>query len=310
MFFASVGYNGWGCLLEKHSGTKYKLDFSTRFDEHLKPLKDIIEEFALPLQAEVFSLSLKSVKIVWPNVFVKLCDPMDVDMPEARPRRRKGADDGDCNQSGDEMDAPPQENSEDHWLDAEAHGLPSDVSSVVSDMESDVEDEAEEQAAKDVAEDPLDSLGPVAEESDDDADDADGSTAVGKKKAGTHTVAEHSNVYFTMTNNFGYLDVMLGMLPRWQKDTEMGTPWSKRVRPQHYAETKENPRRSYTVLRAWMLWRTQQSGWKDRKVVRQRWWAGEEERLRTDIENLQVDGGGTGSEKADRMIRDWAPSVL
>eukprot|EP00959_Pyramimonas_sp_CCMP1952_P114379 2391817-Pyramimonas_sp.AAC.1 len=59
-----------------------------------------------------------------------------------------------------------------------------------------------------------------------------------------------------------------------------------------------------------MLWRAKTDGWHRRKARRLAWWHAEEGRLRREIADLQVAGGGTGDAKADAKIRLYAPSVL
>ena len=212
-----------------------------------------------------------------------------------------------CEEQGEDTDALEKDEVKSCSSNEEALGAPpSDASSVISHFESDAETYAEEEGAADGGEgDPLGLEVPAAD------GDSDNDEPAGRKPAGTHTVAEHSNVYFTMTNNPGFQDVVLAMLRSWQTADEMGTAeFSKRLRPHHFGESKANPHRTYLVLRSWMLWRSARGGWNDKKAARQRWWRGEQDKLRRDIAALREPGGGTGSPKADSMIRVWMPSVF
>ena len=176
-------------------------------------------------------------------------------------------------------------------------GSDSDASSLVSQLESDVEMLAEEEVAAAPEADPLLPADAAVGESNSDDDELASGT---RQAPGTHTVPEYSNGYFTVTNNHNYLDVLIGILPRWCKEEELGTKFlSKRVRPKDFAEEKGHPVRSYAVLRAWMLWRTQENGWKDRKVARQRWWLAEVQKLKRDLASMGALGGGTGHSSSD-----------
>ena len=67
---------------------------------------------------------------------------------------------------------------------------------------------------------------------------------------------------------------------------------------------------AYLVLRSWMLWRATRGGWDRRKPSRASWHARETQRLKESVSALRGQGGGTGSAKADALIRAWSPAAL
>ena len=139
----------------------------------------------------------------------------------------------------------------------------------------------------------------------DEANGGDGGEPRGHAPPGSHVV--DSNGYFTFTSDPHYPDVKVHVIRRWCVGGELGTQLvSKRVVCAHFGETKRDPRRSFWVLRAWMLQRCQFEGWHSRKVSRQRWWRAQEEKLRVEIQ----ENGGVGNAAAEARIREWAPSVL
>ena len=46
------------------------------------------------------------------------------------------------------------------------------------------------------------------------------------------------------------------------------------------------------------------------KKPRQKWYHHELKNLQTDLDNIKVGDGGTGSAKADGLIREWLPELL
>ena len=239
--------------------------------------------------------------------------PVEVPTPKAAPRsKRIVGEHADAEVEGYEPDV--EEGMGEH-ADAEVEGHESDVeeemkvpqsdiSSVLSELETDVEDVPSEGCADEAADD---DVVPPVELPEPDADAA----MVRKKPRGANTVAEHTNYYFTCTNDPKYCDVVMGIHSVWRKPEELGTSlFSKRVRPHHFGDGEGNPVRSYMVLRSWMLWRSLRNGWNTRKISREQWWQHEHDRLRRDIGALHVVGGGTGNSKADDMIRVWSPTVL
>ena len=71
-----------------------------------------------------------------------------------------------------------------------------------------------------------------------------------------------------------------------------------------------HPVRSTLALRAWMLMRFEQRGFKDKRESRKSWFRREHAKLSADVRALAVPGGGTGSPKVDELIMAWQPSVL
>ena len=302
LYAATLRYQPWGCILEEKDDSEatYRLNMGVMLYGLLRPLKDQVSEMALPGDSEVFRMDAVDVSIAWPFAELALGGPVEVPapVPQERARRPKGDSKVGC---ADEDDGAADALTDD--AEVEGCATPSEWGSVVSDLESDVEAVAEEEeAAAGPEADPV--LPEAPHVSDDEEADA-------RMPPGTYTVAEYSNGYFTTTNHPKWPDVVITILPRWRKDHELGdVNYSFRCRPHHFGESAEAPKRAYMVLQSWMLWRAKTDGWHQRKACRFAWWQAAEDRLRREIVDLQVAGGGTGDAKADAKIRLFAPSVL
>ena len=105
----------------------------------------------------------------------------------------------------------------------------------------------------------------------DSISEAEGSTAeetvlLAAKR--THVVC--SNSYFTFTDNPGYPDVKVSVVPRWCRPEHLGVEnKSRTVVVSHFGEARANPVRSVWVLKAWMLYKSRQGDFAtgDRLVV-------------------------------------------
>ncbi len=203
-----------------------------------------------------------------------------VDLPPAR--KARSSDDVDVDSGG------KSSSEAEAWATDE-----SDVTSVCSDVESIVAEEMEEPPNSD----------------DDEVADELGCVVDGRARPGTFVV--WNNGYFTLSRNPMFPDAKIRIVPRWATTSEMGaTSMSRTAVIKHYDEDETRPTRTFLVLRAWMIHRAQLHSWSRAKPSRQLWLDRECACLRTDIEDLSVDGGGTGSVQADALIRQWAPSVL
>ena len=119
---------------------------------------------------------------------------------------------------------------------------------------------------------------------------------MGELSARSDPMVVWSNGYFTLTDNRNYDNCVMSVLPRWTQEGELGDKLkSKRIKVLLKDTTKENPRIAYLILGAWMIWKFQQSGFASHLPCRLTWLEAEREKLRRDIQALQVLGGGTAA---------------
>ena len=85
---------------------------------------------------------------------------------------------------------------------------------------------------------------------------------------------------------------------------------SRRVTPQDFGETREDPVRSLLVLRAWALWRARQEGWADARACRARHFAEQETLLVRDVQKLGAHCRLLGHAKANAALREIAPDLV
>lgn len=70
------------------------------------------------------------------------------------------------------------------------------------------------------------------------------------------------NMYFYIVNHPSWNDVKIRMFADWATAEHMGHfEMSKTLIPSKFGEDVRNPKRSYFLLRAWMLWRARRNGW-------------------------------------------------
>ena len=85
---------------------------------------------------------------------------------------------------------------------------------------------------------------------------------------------------------------------------------SRTLTPTNYGETRENPARSFFLLRAWMVWRARQHGFASADSARQRLFDDEALRLRLDVQRFQPQADRLlGNTKAMKMFMEWVPDV-
>ena len=85
---------------------------------------------------------------------------------------------------------------------------------------------------------------------------------------------------------------------------------SRALTPTNYGETRENPARSFFLLRAWMVWRARQHGFAAADSARQRLFDDEALRLARDVKRFQPQEDGLlGNTNATRLFIDWVPDV-
>ena len=99
---------------------------------------------------------------------------------------------------------------------------------------------------------------------------------------------------------------------RWLTEKEMGAaPICKTVSPHHFGEVKGSGCPfSFCVLRAWCIFRFQTKGFAERKHLRRSWLARQKHELRIDMIALGGVAGGTGSDKANQLIRGFVADVF
>ena len=85
---------------------------------------------------------------------------------------------------------------------------------------------------------------------------------------------------------------------------------SKTLTPAHFGETRENPERSYFLLRAWMVWRARQHGFATADAARKRLFDDEALRLERDVRRFQPQADGLlGHTQATHLFMSWVPDV-
>ena len=84
---------------------------------------------------------------------------------------------------------------------------------------------------------------------------------------------------------------------------------SKTLTPAHYGETRENPERSWLLLRAWMLWRVGANGWVSADRGRIRHFAEEALVLERRIKGMSGPGSLLCNPKAVALLQTWAPDI-
>ena len=81
--------------------------------------------------------------------------------------------------------------------------------------------------------------------------------------------------------------------------------------PAHFGEERRDPRRTFCLLRAWMLWRATEDSWRWRIEARSNEVDAEEERLVRDVNKIRAAGQVAllGNNRADELFRHWVPSL-
>ena len=128
--------------------------------------------------------------------------------------------------------------------------------------------------------------------------------------------------YFYIRDTPGWDDVKALMFQTWATDKHMfRKDMSKRLKPHLLGEPRDNPVRTYLLLRAWMLWRARRDGWAGARPFRRREFDHQEARLKDDIKAYRADlewravaaggaGAAGGAVKADLLGNDDADLLL
>ena len=121
-----------------------------------------------------------------------------------------------------------------------------------------------------------------------------------------------SNSYFYIVDNTdakNARDVKIRIFNVWTTDSQMGHhQMSRTLTPTHYGETRENPQRSFALLRAWALWRGRLHGWANMRPGRSRQF--EHDAVALEREVRSIPGVLLGNVHADARLREWAPDVV
>ena len=119
-----------------------------------------------------------------------------------------------------------------------------------------------------------------------------------------------------MVNTPGWNDVNINMYSDWKTAEHMGhSEMSKSLRPCVFAESKDNPKRTYFLLRGWMLWRARRDGWATARSGRRNQFDYDEMQLESDIRAFSahsVEGAAEyllGNKEADTLLRRWVPQL-
>ena len=118
-------------------------------------------------------------------------------------------------------------------------------------------------------------------------------------------------MYYSVDNS-GQHDVKIVMHSKWSHEPPGGMGREGRSRtltPVHYDETRENPERSWLLLRAWMLWRVRAND----RVSGDRGWQGHVADEALSLERkiqITIEGGYLlGSSNADALLKMWVPDI-
>lgn len=289
-FVATIGYLVYACPLnstEKH--TEFDLLTRPLFHTAFRPIEVVLSEAGFGDQAVVFRLDIEVAEVRDDRIKVRMVgvDPVSPPRTQASDKAKSSVDAAVEGASlSEEAYASMMEK-----LETFEHAN-SDCASLVSSDESDSDD------------------GGAAEEGSSAHPSSEGeeTASMSKAAAGTHVV--YSNGYFTFTDNRNYSDIRVSVLMRWCKPGLLGVSnRSKTIVPAHYGDERNNPVRSFLVLRAWMLHRAHVDGFCDKRASRRKVFAEETERLRADIAKTG-NAVGTGNLAADKQIKLWAPQVL
>ena len=244
--------------------------------------------------ASVFSLTYDVASLDVDQVALLVTGAEPIERPARPPRRRREAAE---QPDVEDADAGTTELFADEaWALADS---PSEAGSVCS-----TEDEELEEA------DSQDSAVEAAEQlADEDAQDDEAAVAA-RARPGDYVV--YTNGYFTFSNNPGYSDLKVRVLPVWCKPGLLGTKnMSNAVTPEDVGATKEDAARAMLVLRAWMLHKCRENDFCNGRACRRQLFARELDDFRKDLQPAPDGGSKTsGNAKADALIRGWVPAAL
>ncbi|CAK0857217.1 unnamed protein product [Prorocentrum cordatum] len=286
LLVASIGYQV-GCVEFARDGhNSFTLDVGRRLSDVIAPLTRFVADLALPEATTVHGVTVDAAQVDWPDLRVSITKPVLISMPDRAAVQRKVA----ALEKADKIGSDPDDE---------------DAESVATDLEESAE-ECTEEAGPDEGDAPKG----AGREADGDSSGPEAAPGDERKKPGTNTVQDQSCLYFTMTRNPAFVDIVYSYHSLWRKPDELGRlNYSKRLRPRRYGGGELGVRRVFIALRAWGLWRTSRGGggWKERRSCRRKWWQSEVEALRRDLASL---GGVDALGPAAGDVRDWAPEIL
>ena len=117
---------------------------------------------------------------------------------------------------------------------------------------------------------------------------------------------------YQCVDNSGQQHVNIVMHSKWSHEPPGGMGREGRSRtltPIHYDETRENPERSWLLLRAWMLWRVRLNRWMSEDRSRQGHVAEEALTLERKTKGIDARGNLLGNPKADALLKVWVPDI-
>ena len=121
------------------------------------------------------------------------------------------------------------------------------------------------------------------------------------------------NGFFYIPDNEGNPDCKIIAHEAWCGARPIGlgsTGKSKTMTPRHYGETRDQPTRTWFLLRAWMVWRARQDGWQAQFSDRNSVFKAEAARLQADLVRHQPQADGLlGNQKASKLFIDWVPDI-
>ena len=85
---------------------------------------------------------------------------------------------------------------------------------------------------------------------------------------------------------------------------------SRQVTPRDYGEDRNNPARSFLLLRAWALWRARKDGWADARSCRTKHFNEQESLLERGVKALGAPCRLLDNSSANLALREIAPSLV
>ena len=128
-----------------------------------------------------------------------------------------------------------------------------------------------------------------------------------------HKAPLWDNGYFYIIDNTGVDETVKIVMHRgWSHAPPGGMgdrQTSKTLTPAHYGETRENPQRSWLLLRAWMLWRARANDWVSADRGRLRHFDEEVLVLERRIKGMSEPGSLLCNQMAAAKLKVWVPDI-
>ena len=162
----------------------------------------------------------------------------------------------------------------------------------------------------------------VSSDWDGGVDVADAGPASGGPAGESESTADHGsggpsiwdNGYFHMKGNEFDLKMFIHNKWRVAPPTGLGCypTMTKTITPSTKGETRDNPRRTTLLLKAWMIWRCRNvTGWIDATPARKRLFDEEVDQLFRDLCRLQPQSDGVlGNASATSFLKKWMPDLV